>query len=416
VTGGSPGRRFFPAFSVLLCTACLLSLPCRAQEQETGYYLEKTVGKPRFIQRLSWEPEEYASRYEVRMERREEGGNWSPVFERFTGGNFIEISLSPGSYRYRVRAYDLVENPADSSEWVYFEILPAVQPGLESFSPNRISLDELSLPDGRTALTLTVRGRNLTETAEFRLVRLPGGRAAGPETEEAVLPLRRVPGGDSEETVLIFDGRRFFPGDYELHVTNPGGLSDSLGTLHIVPPKKPDRAVHFSVSGGYSPLVPLYGEIHELLEAPVFPAGAYGHFSVLPLRTNSARFGLEAAVRWTLLSSRYKGGALVYDVSSQFLGLEARGLFQKDLTRRLSLNLGLGGGLFSILGFEKRTAGYRTKEVNALVPVIGGGLSLRWFFSEFFFAETGVEYTHVFSVDDPSPGYIGPFAGIGFSR
>jgi hypothetical protein len=348
------------------------------------------------------------------MERRDPAGNWVRLFEEFTEDNFIGFSLAPGFYRYRVRAYDLVEEPAGSSEWVHFEVLPALRPELEGFSPERVSLDELARPEeGGAILTLTVRGRNLTEAAEFRLVPVcPPGDPA-PAGEGDIFPLRR---GSGEEMVLVFDGHRLSPGDYELHVTNPGGLSASLGTLRILPPEKTDRAMRFSVSGGYGPLVPLYGEIHELLDAPAFPAGAYGRFAVLPLRTNFGRLGLETAVRWTRVSSRYRGGALVYDVSSHYLGLEVRGLFQKDLTRRLSLNLGLGGGLFSILGFEKRTANYRAKEVNSLVPAAGGGLSLRWFFLESFFAETGMEYIHFFSVDNPSPGYLSPFAGIGFSK
>ena len=418
MTGGVSGWRFLPAFGVLLYTVLFpLSppAPCQDREGEAGYYREESGGKPRFVQRFSWEPEEYASRYGVRVERQEDAGKWTLVLDRFTGDNFIELSLPPGSYRYRVQAYDLMERPSGNPEWIHIEILPALQPRLESFSPDRVSLDELVLPDGKAVLTLSVRGRDLTETAEFRLVpaRPPGTPA--PETEGGVLPLRRVPGGSGGETVLAFDGRRLSPGGYELRVTNPGGLSDSLGTLYILPPGKPDRTVRFSVSGGYSPLVPLYGKVHELLEAPVFPAGAYGRFAVLLPRTNSARFGLETAVRWIRVTSRYDDGALIYDVSSHFLGLEARGLLQKTLTRRLSLDLYLGGGIFSILGFEKRTASYQAREVNVLVPAAGGGLSLRWLFSGSFFAELGAEYTHFFSADTPSPGYLSPFAGMGFS-
>jgi hypothetical protein len=98
------------------------------------------------------------------------------------------------------------------------------------------------------------------------------------------------------------------------------------------------------------------------------------------------------------------------------LGLEAYGLLRKSLTRSMSLNLRLGGGLFSILGFEKEAAEYRAEQVNALVPAAGGGLSLRWLFLRPFFAEMGVEYAHFFSVDDPSPGYLRPFAGMGLSK
>jgi hypothetical protein len=401
----APGPRRRPEKpAALLLAAFLALLPGRggAQEREAGYYVEETGGGPRFVQRFSWEPEEYASRYEVRVERREDTGNWTRVLAEFTADNFIELSLSPGSYRYVVQAHDLMERPSGNPEWIYVEVLPALQPVLKSFSPDRLSLDELDRPEGRAALTLTVRGRNLA-AAMFRLV---------PGEGEALLPLRVLPEASGERVVLTFGGERLFPGNYELRMVNPGGLSAS-GTLRVSPPKK---TMALSVSAGYEPLIPLYGGLHELLTAPAFPIGAGGRVSFLPVQTKFIDIGMETALHWTYVSSRYDGGTLVYDVTSHFLGLEAYGLFQKNLTRRLSLNLRLGGGLFAILGFEKETAAYHAGQVNVLVPAAGGGLSLRRRFFKFLFAELGAEYTHFFSVDDPPPGYVRPFLGIGYSR
>jgi hypothetical protein len=392
-----------PHAPAALLFAALLVFPpgeAPAQEREAGFYLEDTGGAFRFVQRFSWLPEEYAAFYEVVIQKRDDDGNWITSFSDFTEDDFIELSLPPGSYRYRVRAYDLMERPAGNPEWVSFEILPALRPVLERFSPTRFS------PGGGAALILTVSGRDLAEAAEFRLVR------KSPAGSPGIPPLERREGPAGTGTVLVFDGARLSPGTYELVVVNPGGLSDSLGTLRVYP----DAMPRFAFSGGYGPLIPLYGGLHELLDAPFFPAGAYGQFSFLPARAGSAGLGLETGIYWTRLSSGYRGGLQEYDVSGHYMGVEVYGIAQQRLNRRLALTLRLGGGLFSILGFEKKAPGYRDGRTNALVPVAGGGLSLRLFLSGPFFADLGAEYTHFFSADDSPPGYLRPFAGIGFSR
>jgi hypothetical protein len=384
---------------ILFLLAALFIFPAgRLSAQEPGYYIQETEAGPRLVQRLSWEPEEYASYYEVRIEKRDSGGNWSRSLAEITGENFIEVSLSPGSYRYQVQAYDLMERPAGNPPWIPAEVISAFQPELENFVPDQVFLDNLF---GKSApVTLTVKGRNLTEGAEFRLV---------PAIGKALLPTQYI--SENTEAVLVFSGVP--PGNYELLVVNPGGLSDSLGTLRIYPPKK---TIPLSASLGYAPLIPLYGRLHKLLDAPSFPAGGYGGFSLLPIQTQFVDMGFEAAIMWTYIFSRYDGGMVIYDVNSHSLGLEIYYVFEKALSGNLVLDLRLGAGIFSVLGFEKRTASGGAGQLNALVPVAGGGLSLRWFFFKPFFAEMGMEYTHFFSVDNPSPGYLRPTLGIGFSR
>ena len=395
-----------PLVALLFLTVFLVFPPGRAgtqeEKQEAGFYIEETRAGFRFVQRFSWEIEEYASFYEVVIQKREASGNWTTSFSEFTGDNFIEVSLSPGSYRYRVRAYDLMEKPAGNPEWVSFEILPALKPVLERFSPRSFPLGETAAEGA--VLILTVRGQNLTAAAEFRLVR----KSPAPSAE--ILPLKHDASG--KEAVLVFGGGQLSPGTYELVVVNPGGLSGSLGSLEIYPAETMPR---FAVSLGYKPLIPLYGGLHELLDTSFFPAGAYGRFSFLPLRTASMGLGLETDISWTRLSSRYTSGVQDYDVSGQYVDLELYGLIQKPLTRRLAARLRLGGGLFSVLGFEKNAPELKADAVNALIPAATAGLTLRLVFFDSFFADLGAEYTHFFSADNSPPGYARPFAGMGFA-
>jgi hypothetical protein len=387
----------------LLCAVLLVfsSPQAGAQERGAGFYVEETGEGFRFVQRFSWEHEEYASFYEVTIQREESAGTWNTSFSEFTQDSYIEISLPPGSYRYRVRAYDLMENPAGNPAWQSFEILPALRPVLENFSPESFALD---VPDKGAALILTVRGLNLTEQAEFRLVR------EGSARPQKLLPLERRGGASGKEAVLVFDAGQLSPGTYELSVVNPGGLSDSLGTLRIYLSKTMPR---FAVSAGYGPLLSIYGGLSELLDDSFFPAGAYGQFSFLPLQTGSAGFGMEADLFWTRISSPYTNNVQDYDVSGHYAGLEVYGFVQKPLTSRVSAKLRLGGGLFSVIGFEKKAPGSQAGAVNALIPAAGGGLSFRLVFFKSFFVDLGAEYTHFFSADESPPGYVRPFAGIG---
>jgi hypothetical protein len=391
-----------------MCAALLVVPPQEAgtQEREAGFYVEETGEGIRFVQRFSWAAEEYASFYEIVIQSEESAGNWSTSFSNLTENNFIEVSLPPGSYRYRVQAYDLIEQPVGNPEWKPFEILPALRPALESFSPDTFPFDSSGEGAGEGgALILVVRGLNLTDQAEFRLVR------ESPDGPQEVLPLERRGDASGKEAVLVFDPEQLPPGNYELSVVNPGGLSDSLGTLRIYLPGTMPR---FAVSVGYGPLLSLYGGLSELLDASFFPAGVYGQFSFLLLQTNFIGLGMEADLFWTLLSSSYTSSVQKYDVSGHYTGLEVYGFVQKPLGRHISAKLRLGGGLFSVAGFEKKAPGSQAGATNALIPAAGGGLSLRFVFLKSFFADLGAEYTHFFSADDSPPGYLRPFAGIGF--
>jgi hypothetical protein len=106
-----------PRKLVLLCS--LLIANCSlliAQDGETS-----------FIQRLTWTEDEYARRYEVIIEKEEEG-EYRDLFQEFTTELFIEISLLPGKYRCRVITYDFLNRPGPLPEWKYIEVLAVLDP------------------------------------------------------------------------------------------------------------------------------------------------------------------------------------------------------------------------------------------------------------------------------------------------
>ena len=88
--------------------------------QNSGYYMDL-----RFVQRLAWIGDNYAMRYEVIIEKEEEG-KYNRVLREFTEAFYIEVSLSPGKYRYQVIPHDFFDQPIPVTEWMDFEVLRGV--------------------------------------------------------------------------------------------------------------------------------------------------------------------------------------------------------------------------------------------------------------------------------------------------
>jgi hypothetical protein len=86
-------------------------------------------GETRFIQRLTWSEDEYARRYEVLIEKEEEG-EYRGLFQEFTTELFIQVPLLPGKYRCRVITHDFLNRPGPVPEWKYIEVLASLDPNV----------------------------------------------------------------------------------------------------------------------------------------------------------------------------------------------------------------------------------------------------------------------------------------------
>ena len=101
---------------LMFLTALCLTVPASLWAQNT---------EPRFVQRLTWVGDGYATRYEVIIER-DENGKYRRALQEFTTNFFIEVSLSPGKYRFQVIPYDFFNHPVPVNEWMNFEIQRAI--------------------------------------------------------------------------------------------------------------------------------------------------------------------------------------------------------------------------------------------------------------------------------------------------
>jgi hypothetical protein len=77
--------------------------------------------EPPSVQRLTWGGDEYATRYEVIIEK-EEDGKYKRVLQEFTTNFFIDVSLPSGKYRFKVIPYDFFDLPVPETAWMDFEV------------------------------------------------------------------------------------------------------------------------------------------------------------------------------------------------------------------------------------------------------------------------------------------------------
>jgi hypothetical protein len=377
-----PLFHFLPVFLYLAVSAALFG----QQEYQ--------IREGRFIQILRWQGQENVLYYEVEIER-QEGGVWEEAGREKREEPFVEVSLAPGEYRYRVHAYDFLGRLQVTAEQVYFEVLQAKQPEIFRFSPEAFYLDE------DTAWVLYLSGRNLTGGVEIYLQnrKSPGNRLI-PET---------VTVEPSENGArLVFSIGQLAPGgEYTVHAVNPGGLETSAGTFRITF-RKP---VSVNISGGYGPLIPLSGRINELFDTPLFPLGIYARLSVVPVKRLWGYMGIELGPSWNYLHIKQPGR----EIKAQMAGGIVYGMYQWWFPNRvMALSVHFGGGIYSILDYHFVYNTGKTKPMTALMPAIAGSASFQWFIKKPFFAEAGVDVIHLFTVDSPAPLYLRPFAGAGW--
>ncbi|MDR2070390.1 MAG: hypothetical protein LBP81_03095 [Treponema sp.] len=356
--------------------------------QEAGYRIEDDG---RFVQLLKWEEQENVLYYEVEIEK-QAGELWERTLTGKTEASFLEVSLAPGMYRCRVMPYDFLERPGPASGWIQFEILPAKQPELLRFNPAVFYLDE------DLAWVLDIFGRDLVDGIEI-VLRGPQGRLIKP----GVITV----GQPENEARLTFSYGQLDTGDYTIHVTNPGGLTAEMQTFRIAFRKPLD----INVSAGYRPLFSFYGHITALFETAFFPLGAYSRLGIIPFKRRWGYMGFELEPSWNYFLAAQED----FTVQAHMPGAAIYGVYQRWLSNRvMAFDFRIGGGIYSVLDYYFTFDRGKTEPVTIFIPAIAAGVSFKWFIRKPFFVETGLDFTHFFTVDNPSPGYLRPFAGAGW--
>jgi len=354
----------FMVFFLLLCFFVLFSL----HGQDAGYFMET-----RFVQRLTWSGDDYAMRYEVIIEKETDTG-YTIAAQEYTSAFFIELSLSPGKYRYRVIPYDFLGSPGSGTQWIEFDVLPALVPELYGSVPE---FDYSFIP-GRFILTIT--GKNLENNAVFYL------SAGGMEFH----PIETNVYHDGSGAVLVFDRPHLIPENYIIFARNPSSLEANIaGSFYIIPP--PVNYFKLYLSASWLPLLGTYGDMNWLSEQNSF-LGVMARFGFVFTGLKLIDLGLETGV-----SGLYNNNL------SPFISADLNLLTQIQTPARnmaIRFRLGAGYGFYGSMEWQ-------SFHVNV-------GASFLWFVWKQLYIETGFDSIY-WSIDEDNSGALRPWIGVGWS-
>ena len=400
-------------FSLIFLTM-LSPLLAQGTERSSKYFLET-----RFVQRLTWIGDGYALRYEVIIEKtgekdtEETSGKIARVLQEFTEGSYIDVSLTPGNYRYRVIPYDFFNKPGNGSDWIFFEVRAALRPEIYGFSPAVFYLSE-----NNKELILTVNGKNITSDAEIFIHGLD-------PLEISINPKKLEIDSNGSQAALLFDTNKLLPGLYVIVVRNSGGIETIKGEFIVSNQNSSEtrpvsetteistqqKTLSFYLAPAWAPIIPISGGIEQMYGNELQPIGMGLRFGVTynMLKAETLKPGMEFMT--TLHINNKDFGT--YNTQTFVMTINLNLFLQKWLAR--SFAVALRGGV----GFGIQTSSYDGNEQEDLyltggnAPHINTGATLLWSPSKFIFIEAGADYTFLLSAQNRS-SYLTPCVSIGW--
>jgi hypothetical protein len=332
----------------------------------------------------------------VEIQRRDEAGQWEAHARERTEETFLEVSLPPGMYRYRILSYNVLGRIAAASGWTGVRIYPAREPVVENFSPAAFHIDSR-----QEEFTLALQGYDLMDEAKVYII-------AKTEKAKPIEPLSVQHSEDGTSLSAVFPAGGLALGDYDIVITNPGGLRTVKEGFAV----SFERPVDVSVSFGYAPSLPLYGSLFAEYDSLFYPLGAYGRISALPLKRIWGRIGGEFNFRFVDMATKDER----FTLNGQLLLFAVNALYQRwfrDYT--MAVNFRLGGGFSPVMNMQfEHNDGSVSEKQTALYLAFTAGVSWQWRLWRGLFIEAGLDYAQLVAGSGTPPGFIQASAGAGW--
>ncbi len=324
-------KRFSPT-DVFLCVIvfflCLPSAYAQAPiaqqaDETTHYFIEEGEHGSVLYQRLSWQAVEDIFGYEFELEKEDDNGKWRRIDKKLVKDNFTDVSLPPGSYRYKITVINLLEQAEASSAYRNFEILIAHQPEVNSVSPQLIYLDEFF--DG----TFAASGAYFLRHTVFFL------------NKQGSVPIPLVPAElskDGKKARFELNLNKFNPGVYTFTVRDISGLTDKSKTVIFKFQKPVDAyaSVGYAFTGfaGHSVFKTYYNR-------SVAPLGGIFRFSLVPVKRTYGHFGFNLTYSAAMMNSKHE----YYRLNGTLMTAQLNAVYIYPLIKhRLNLDVHAGFG------------------------------------------------------------------------
>jgi hypothetical protein len=284
------------------------------------------------------------------------------------------LQLKPGTYRYKVRVYNVLNQLDSESPWQDLVVLKAELPGPKNLTPSTLYLED-------PVLRFKVEGNFLVDGAHYRIY-----RQDKPEVSASAEVVTHI---SDQEVELTFPNFDFSYGDYNLTIENPGGLKHTLKKALQVRYEKPID-IQFSV--GWTPKIILYDSWYkDIWSEPFYPLGGDARLTVIFLKKADSQVGAELEAGGWLQT----GGIPAATIHSQYLLGGANLVYIWLLSKQLHLTARAGGGLLvGSHSFDYQgTQGAQWTSSNLYAS---GGLGATYFFNRFWHVDAGVDLINGF--------------------
>lgn len=349
---------------------------------DSGYYLKNTDKGLQFVQRLVWDDSEYVDHYTITIEQFDSRSKkFVQIAESDTTTNSTEVSLSAGTYRYKIDIYNILGQLEVETDWEEFTIETAYEPQIRDVSPSSVYMEEK--PDG----TFVVGGRNIRNNAKVEL-RKEGKKGGGFKPQDTEISSR------GNRVNLKFDLNVITPGKYRIVITNPGGLS-SISQDITIQYKKP---MDLDISVGYACQFVLFDEtINKYFDNFIFPLGAAAKLTFIPAKTPFGYFGAGILANLSYMHKDFG----TYKISGSFTSAELNFVYQKPFNeRKFFIEAFIGGGICYLMNYQFEFANHvKSKQQGALAPSVDIGIAAQYYFTKRLFLDFTVPFIVTFPKD-----------------
>ena len=291
-------------FILFFCFLPLAAQQTNAAAQETkqadtekrNYFLKETDKGVTLVQRLSWESLDDIFGFEFELEQQDKKTKaWRRIERKIVKTNYIDISLAPGSYRYRVWVINLLEQKEEASAYRNFDIRIAYQPDVITVSPQVINFDELE------DHTLTVTGKNFHEDTAFTL----RNNASGVVLRGTIIEIK----DNGTAAVIAFDFMKANPGTYTFAAVDPSDLLAEKNDIVF----RFQKPIDIFISGNYVFNGFIGNQVlakKEYFGTNFAALGGGLRFTVVPIKRLYGNFGFNLSGSGTALKNKTDGYTL----------------------------------------------------------------------------------------------------------
>jgi hypothetical protein len=319
---------------------------------------------------LSWERNPNALRYEIEIGKKDDG-RYMELHREFTEATSIELSLPPGSYRHRMRPYDLLNHPGEWNEWKTFEVPDWIKRPPPPGPP-------IQIKSSRVYRFLWTRDENAFRYEVVIEIEENGEWSELPRksTEATSIELPMLP-GSYRYSVIYFN------------LWNQPEVCTQSTVFEV-----PDISEPPLYSGiAWVSLIPINGKGY--FKQNFYPIGARLRGGVLLKPDNFLHFALEVAVSWFYLGNPFDDNKN----TAQMIILDPINLFLRiPFSNQTALS-------FRIFGFGVTILASRdvTSQINF-------GISFFLPILKRSYIEAGLDFSHFFGW---YPGALRPWIGFG---